>query len=376
MNLLDITLPPPPGAGEGPVARICLTDAVNSAIDQLASALPPTEFKSQVLAQVREAYRPGAGMAHAFGRWIETVLGPYGLVVFDSADPAAKPLAASLFAREIEQAGATSRLASEAGVALVDRGYHAQVTPQADHTALFHVDGVRSGISVADAPGQLDRVRSQPAAFSPNVLLRPLVQDTLFPTVCYVAGPNELAYLAQLRPVYEAFGVPMPLMYQRGSATLLDSNAMRFLSRSGLPLEALRAQDESVLNQLVESQIPRAVTAAMDDAVRAVDVRMDELARAAADLDATLEGAARSAAGRMRDDLRKLHGKIVQAAKRKDDTLRRQFRHAQAQAFPGGHPQERAVGFIYFLNKYGSGLIDRLNESLPLDQGNHWVIGL
>jgi uncharacterized protein YllA (UPF0747 family) len=76
----------------------------------------------------------------------------------------------------------------------------------------------------------------------------------------------------------------------------------------------------------------------------------------------------------MQDDLKKLEGKIVQAAKRKDDTLRRQFRHAQAQAFPGGHPQEREIGFAYFLNKYGGGLVDRLSEELPLDQGQHWVI--
>ena len=75
-------------------------------------------------------------------------------------------------------------------------------------------------------------VRANPAGFSPNVLLRPIVQDTLFPTVAYVAGPNELAYLGQLKPVYAHFGVPMPLMVPRASATLLDSAGVRFLGRS------------------------------------------------------------------------------------------------------------------------------------------------
>jgi bacillithiol biosynthesis cysteine-adding enzyme BshC len=376
MNLAQITLPPVPGAGDGPVARVRLDEACTGTIDRLASLLAPTEFTPQLLEDLRAAYKPGTGMAEAFGRWIETVLGRRGLVVFDSSDPAAKPLAASLFAREIEHAGTTSRLASEAGTALVARGYHAQVTPQEDQTALFHVDGVRTGITVNDAKAHLDRVRAEPADFSPNVLLRPLVQDTLFPTVCYVAGPNELAYLAQLRPVYAAFGLPMPLMCQRATATILDSNAMRFLTRNSLPLESLRAQDEAVLNQLLEAQIPSAVAGSMDDAVRALAERMETLAQAVADLDATLEAAARSSAGRMQDDLKKLHGKIIQAAKRKDETLRRQFHHARAQAFPGGHPQERALGFVYFLNKYGPALIDRLNDELPLDQGNHWIIAL
>ena len=376
MKLAEVTLPPLPGAGEGPVARVRLNAAAVATIDQLAALLAPTEFTPQLLDDLRAAYAPGAGMAEAFGRWMESVLGRHGLVVFDASDPAAKPLAAPLFAHEIEHAGATSKLASEAGAALVAKGYHAQVTPQADQTALFHVDAVRTGIAVDEARAHLDRVRTQPAAFSPNVLLRPLVQDTLFPTVCYVAGPNELAYLAQLRPVYASFGLPMPLMCQRSTATILDSNAMRFLTRNTLPLESLRAQDEAVLNQLLEAQIPAGVTSSLDEAVRTVTERMEALAQAVADLDPTLDGAARSTAGRMQDDLKKLHGKIIQAAKRKDETLRRQFHHARAQAFPGGHPQERALGFVYFLNKYGPTLVDRLNDELPLDQAHHWIIAL
>ena len=101
---------------------------------------------------------------------------------------------------------------------------------------------------------------------------------------------------------------------------------------------------------------------------------MDALAKEVTQVDPTLEGAARSTLSRMQDDLKKLHGKIIQAAKRKDETLRRQFQHARAQAFPGGEPQERAVGFVYFLNKYGPALVDRLSEELPLDAGTHWVV--
>ena len=87
-----------------------------------------------------------------------------------------------------------------------------------------------------------------------------------------------------------------------------------------------------------------------------------------------MDGAARSAFSRMQDDLKKLNAKIIQAAKRKDETLRRQFQHAQAQAFPGGEPQERVVGFVSSLNKYGPALADRLLEELTSDIGIHWVI--
>jgi bacillithiol biosynthesis cysteine-adding enzyme BshC len=375
LELVRIALGRPPGAGEGPVARVRLDDSIEEAVDRLAKTLPATEITPGLLDAVRAAYTPGAGMVEAFGRWLETWLGPRGLVVFDSADAAAKPLASGLFTREIEHAGETSRLAAAAGSKLTGLGYHAQVVPQEDQAALFHIDGTRSSIRVGDAKEKmLQRVKANPAEFSPNVLLRPLVQDTLFPTVCYVAGPNELAYLAQLRGIYDAFGVPMPLMHQRASATILDSNAMRLLARHELPLESLRAQDESALNALLKAQIPPAVASSLEEAARALADRMDAVARHVAQVDATLEAATQSTLGRMQDDLKKLQGKVIQAAKRKDETLRRQFKHAQAQAFPGGHPQEREIGFVYFLNNYGAGLVDRLSDELPLDQGQHWVM--
>jgi uncharacterized protein YllA (UPF0747 family) len=200
------------------------------------------------------------------------------------------------------------------------------------------------------------------------------VQDTLFPTICYVAGPNELAYLAQLRAVYAAFGIPMPLMHQRATATIVDSNAMKFLTRNEIGFESLRAQDEAALNELLQSQLPATVEASVQEVLRSIEERMADVAREVTQIDATLEGATRSTLTRMQDDLKKLHAKIIQAAKRKDETLKRQFHHARNLVFPGGHPQEREIGFIYFLNKYGPALVDRLGEDLPVDMGQHWVL--
>jgi len=374
-----------PGAHGGPVARVKLNDSITDAISELQSTLPATEFTPALLDDLRRCYEPGIGMADAFARWLERVLGPRGLVVFDASDPAAKPLVADVFAHEIEHAGETSRLAAEAGAALTARGYHAQVTPNEGSLSLFHMNAGREPIKVTPDGFQvgdttqpkgtlLERARTNPVEFSPNVLLRPIVQDTIFPTVCYVAGPSELAYLGQLRRVYESFDVPMPLIQQRATATIVDSNAMRFLSKHDVQFETLRAQDEAALNDLLIAQLPASVEVAIQVAGDTIEQRMDALAREVPRIDPTLEGAARSTLSRMQDDLKKLHAKIVQAAKRKDETLRRQFHHARAQTFPSGHPQEREIGFVTFLNKYGPALVDRLIEALPAEMGTHWVI--
>ena len=385
LNLRQVALGDPAGAHQAAVARVQLDGSASSAVAELESILQKTEFSAALIETLRQSYQPGAGMADAFGRCLEATLGARGLVLYDASDPEAKPLVADLFARELEAAGGTAQLAIAAGDALQSRGYHAQAIPQDDTVALFYLSSGREsikragdGFSVGDrmesASALIAEARNHPERFSPNVLLRPLVQDTLFPTACYVAGPNELGYLGQLKGVYEAFGVPMPLIQQRATATVVDANTMKFLTRNDFPFEALRAQDESALNGLLESQLPASVEASLQDAARAVEQAVGNLAQQVSQVDATLEGAARSTLTRMQDDLKKLHGKVIQAAKRKDDTLRRQYHHAQTQAFPGGHPQEREVGFVTFLNKYGPTLVDRLSEEIPIDMGTHWVI--
>jgi len=381
-----VSLPARPGADPAPVATIRLdSDAINKALNELEQLLPPSEFRDGVMTGLRRAYEPGIGMADAFGRWLEHVLGERGLVVYDSSDAASKPLVSQVFARELSMPGQTVKLAALAGSDLTARGYHAQVHAQDDSLALFHLEGGRRSIRQQDgsfivgddrypAATFVKQATDRPSGFSPNVLLRPVVQDTIFPTICYVAGPNELAYLGQLRGVYDHFGVPMPLMYPRATATLVDSATARFLNKYKMPLEALQPQDEAALNDLLKTQIPAAVEESFTEAARAIEVQMERVVQAMPALDPTLEGAARSTLSRMQHDLQTLHNKMISAAKRRDETLRRQFIHARALAFPSGHAQERTIGFVSFLNLYGPALISRLDDELPLDLGRHWIV--
>jgi bacillithiol biosynthesis cysteine-adding enzyme BshC len=380
-----VDVPKPEGAGILPVADVVLPHAVRTAIEALGVHLSPTEFTDGLLGDLSGIYHAGVGMAAAFAQWLERLLAPHGLVVFDAADPAAKPLVRHVFERELDTIGHTADLAARAGAALEALGYHAQVTPQAGQPALFHLAQARLPIRYRDhaftigeatrsKADLLQEIRNEPARFSPNVLLRPVVQDTLVPTAAYMAGPSELVYLGQLRDIYAHFDVPMPLIVPRPSATILDSAGTRFLARHTLNLDELRAQDESLLNRLLEGQLPDTVEEGFSRASAALQERLDDLIRAVPAVDPTLEGAARTTAAKMDRELQTLHAKVIQAAKRRDETLRRQFTRTRAQAFPGGQPQERALGFVYFLNRYGPALVDQLRADLPLDARQHWVL--
>ena len=378
---LDIDAPPGTSA-----AAVVLDDSIRDVLAALRGALPETEFSAEVLDALAAAYAPGRGLVDAFARWLERLLGHHGLVVYDASDPAAKPFVRALFRQEAGSPGRTAALAAKAGAELAALGYHAQATPPPDSVALFRLDDARrttiravggafsTGGRTLDAETLLGEIESDPARFSPNVLLRPIVQDTLFPSVAYVAGPNELAYLGQLRRVYSAFDVPMPVIFPRASATVVDAATVKFLNRYGVDFAALRPRDDAALNRLLALQIPEGIEQALAAAEDSSAARFDAITGVVPNLDPTLAGAVSSTRNRIDRELRNLRAKVVAAAKRRDSTLRRQFERARAQSFPDGMPQERSVGGIHFLNRYGFALVDRLLDRVALDPGHHWLL--
>jgi bacillithiol biosynthesis cysteine-adding enzyme BshC len=385
LQVRRITVAEGDGAGRRPVGRVPLPDDIHRAIDELAAVLPPTEFTAETVQTLRECYQAGRTMADAFGRLMDRLLGPLGIVVFDGSDPAAKRWAAELFRRVLTHPGHTTRLAAKAGEDLEAAGYHAQVTPQPDAVALFYMREARQPLRYVDgrfhagdesweADQLLAELDAHPEHFSPNVLLRAVVQDRLFPTIAYVAGPSELAYLGQLRDVYAFHETPMPLIVPRATATLLDAPAARFLQRYQVALPSLRAQDEHALNALLEGQLPASVEQALADAEAALHDRFVRLRAAVPVLDPTLDGAVQSAASRLEHEMRGLRAKVIHAAKRRNDTLRRQFIRTQQLVFPGGHPQERTVSVAWFMNRYGPALVPRLYDVLRTESGRHWLL--
>ena len=257
------------------------------------------------------------------------------------------------------------------------------MTPGEASVALFDLDTVRRPIKVAgdhltigdetvSREALAERAEKQPHTFSPNVLLRPLVQDTLFPTICYVAGPNELAYHAQLRPVYDSFGVPMPLIQPRATATILDSAAIRFLTRYNVPFEDLEPRDDRALNALLLAQLPPEVEKAVQDAEAEIGARLDAIITAVPAIDPTLEGAARSTLGRSTTCRRC----AARSCRRRSAATKRCA--ASSPTWNAGVFRRRAPGTPGRVHRipeqYGLALVERLSAELPLESGMHWIL--
>ena len=383
----SVSLPNQLKANNTPASTMVLNNAIDKAIDELREHLEPNDSTTTILSQLRMAYKPGVSMTKAFAKWIESVFGSKGLIVFDSSDPSAKSLADKVFAHELKTSGRTVTLTQEAGNRIAQLGYKPQLNLQADRPALFYMDGVRLpiynsgegfriGTDNRTSKSLIEELNKHPERFSANVALRPLVQDTLFPTIASVVGPSELSYFAQLREVYKDFGMRMPLILPRVTASIIDPAATRFLNKHNLSLECLKPRDEATLNKLLESEIPASVTLSIDRAHQSARDSFDAVISAVPKLDPTLEASARSTLERIERDIKTFQGKVIKAAKRKNETLQRQFTRTQTQIFPNGKLQERELGMVFFLNRYGSTLVDDLSSNIELKLGVHWLLTL
>ena len=373
-----------------PVGRRTLGDAIAAAADEAEAALRPTEFTPELMAALRDAWQPGRAWRDAFARWMAWLFRGTGLVLCTSDDARLKRLAAPAFKQEVEGYAETHRRLEAVGEALGAAGFHQQVTPLPVNLFLlepegrftldpepggdgFTLRGLDRRFSRADL---LDLLEQAPERFSPNVVLRPVVEGHLFPTVAYVAGPGEASYYAQLGPVYEAFGVPMPVVYPRASVTLVEGKVQKVLDRYGLTAADLDGDLEGLHRRLVLAEAEHDVEAAFGDAARQLHEAVNGLKPVAQAADPTLAKSAEATRAALQHELDALKQKVVRAEKRSHDQVRAQLEKAQAGLFPTGRPQERVLSPLYVLNKYGLDLVPRLVAGLPTDTTAHQIVEL
>lgn len=386
-ELLDLRYEPPEAPSRQSVGPQALAPEISAVIDKAGDALADSEFKEDVLSSLRSSYAPGRSMAEAFGAWLLRMTRGTGLAVIDPTLPELKAIGASLFERELEEGPESSAIVRKTSEELVASGYHVQASPTDAQLNLFYAHPERTAIGVSEggmrlaADGDtmskedvLRRLRDEPSRFSPNVLLRPIYQDTLFSTLAYVAGPSELAYFAQLRGLYDHFGVVMPLIASRASFTVVERAPARFLERYDVPFVKLKSNDESILNDILRHHTPPQLDEDLTRARNCIEDITSALERDLAPVDKSLVPTVKSTRGKLLHHLKELESKALRAVKRKNETVRHQFLSARTALFPGFAFQERRLSPLGFLVKYGWHFSTMIEESIDPQSKTHTLL--
>lgn len=368
----------PPDAPLTPMYREPLGPAIEPVVERLAADLPPSEYREQTLAWLRRHYYPSATVGAAFAEAMAELVAPAGVVCFDSTHPAAKRAAGPYLERALERAaeidreldkwaeqlGATARTS---GVSVGDGAALVMLESRLGRDRLVS-DGesfvTRRSRERFDLQTLKAIAREEPTRLSPNVLLRPVVESALLPTVAYLGGPGELSYLVLTPPVYRAMEIRQQLPLPRWSGVMLEPRVERVLQKFQITLEDLLAPAGALEARLVRSQLPPEALEALASVRHAVEQGYDTIARSATEIDPTL---ARSIQGIQQQALagtQEAEKKLVQHLKRRQETELGQIGRARNAVLPLNKPQERVLTVAPFLARYGPDLIVNLTDEI------------
>ena len=360
-----------------PLYREPLGAEIEAVLAAVERSTPETEFRGEVSAWLGRHYRPEADFASAFAGAMAELLGRHGLVVFLPTHQAAKRAMAPYLIRVLEQAAGIDRALGARAEALEASGHRVPVPVGDGSTPVLIEDRLGRDRIVADGDGLRTRrarepwtleslrgiARDEPERLSPNVLLRPVVEAALLPTLAYVAGPGELRYLPQTAPLYDALDVAPQTPVPRWSARLIEARIQKVLDKYGIGAEDLAGPEGKLEASLVEKDMPPAAADALHTLRRALTEEYDRLERAAGEVDPTLEKTVRSARNNALGGAASVEKRLVGHLKKRNEVVTQQIAKARTSLFPGGKPQERVLNAVPYLVRYGTAFVDAALEA-------------
>ena len=377
------------GPEDAPVGTVIFGPEIEPVVRAASELLGP----SPIADFVHESYRPGETLGSAYARLFTRLFAEWGVILLDPSDPELHAIAQPIYNAAIERAVEIDEALLARGKDLETAGYHQQVKVTPSSTLLFTLkDGVRLPVHrrtngddaveflINDSRLTKEELQRQIAAapqqFSPNVLLRPVVQDYLLPTLAYTGGAAEVAYFSQAEVVYQALLGHVTPIVPRFSATIVEPKLKALLERYRLALPEVFQGPEALREELAERTLPPELQQAFDSAGVKLQQGMAAIRDALASLDKTLVDAADNASSKMQHQLESLRARAARAELRQSEIASRHAQQLSNALFPNKTLQEREIAGVYFLSRHGLEFLSTLHSFLQSDCYDHQVITL
>jgi bacillithiol synthase len=392
------------GVAGAPVNDVRPGDEILPVVEEAATLLGDSEVSHFL----RESYRPGESLGSAFARLFARLFASRGVILLDASDAELHRDAAPIYRAAIEHAADLESALLARGEALEKSGYHQQVKVTPSSVLLFtmregartpihrHINGSakvkendkdndkdaefliggESGAEKVSRSEVLRRIEKHPENFSPNVLLRPVVQDYLLPTLAYTGGAAEAAYFAQAGVVYEMLLTRVTPVVPRFSATIVEPKVQRWLRQYGIDVPYVFQNAPALRQKLASRSLPEDLQAAFDAAQHSVESSFDDLRGSLEKLDATLVGASETVASKIKYQLDRLRQLASAAELRRSEVIRRHADALIAALYPDGALQERGIAGVYFLARHGTELLQQVQDTIRTDCHDHQILEL
>ncbi|MBI5021037.1 MAG: bacillithiol biosynthesis cysteine-adding enzyme BshC [Ignavibacteriales bacterium] len=373
------------GKNYGPVGEITFDQNIDQFFEAIKNNIGNSEFKTALLELIQRCYKPGSSFNQAFIALMHYFFQDDGLIFISSYNKQFKQLLSPVFQKEITEFPKVSQLIIQQSAELEEQ-YHAQIKTKAlnlfyffkngryfiePRETDFSLKGTRHFISKDD---MLKIATDYPELLSPNVALRPICQDLLLPTFAYVAGPSEVAYFAQLKKVYQYFGLTMPVIYPRASVTIIEDKFERVMDKYQLDLIEFFGNPDKINSKVIDIVSEVNIDEMFQEADKKINDLTNEMKFGLNYIDPTLLGTLQNTKDKIEQQLIVLKGKVSEAHNRKHDTALKQISKITNSIFPNRNFQERELNIIHFMNKHGLDFVKSLKSEVVIDQFKHQII--
>lgn len=344
----------PHDAPQLPLFRERLAPDIDSALAALDAALPDSEGKLEVRRWLEASYRADLNLADASAEALNRLLGGKGLAIFRAHDPAAKRAAAPWLLRALD-------------LTLADGLTPVLVEGRLGRDRLRNDGGdfVTRRSDERFTRSQLEAIAAAtPERLSPNVLLRPVIEAALFPTLAYVGGPGEMEYLPESAPLFSSLGVTPQAHIPRWSGLIIEARIDKVLSKHTLTPADFNGQLGALESRVAKAELPPDLAASLQELREDVESRFARISDEVQQLDPTLERTVESARNAALAGTNEIEKKLVASLKRTQGTLVSQLTRARAALVPLGKPQERVLTVASFLSRYGGSLLDEIDKEV------------
>jgi uncharacterized protein YllA (UPF0747 family) len=335
--------------------------------EQLATAAGSAPHAG-VLEALRAAYHPDATIGAAYVRFLRSILEPHGIAVLDAWHPATRAAARPTLVEALRRSAVIDEALALRIVAIERAGFRAQVARVPKLSLVFRgTAGIKERVPIAQAIDVADRAD---AVLSANVLLRPIVERRILPTIAYVGGPGEIAYFAQVGAVAEALNLDPPLVVPRWAATVVEPAVDRRLGRLGMVLDDIRPPHDAerrLGDRAVPSEIRADLEGLREDLARRLgSLRESSVKHGNLVPERVIEGARHQ----MLHRVDRLERRLRAAARGRQTEAVRDLAAVRAALMPEGHKQERRLNPVPMLARHGDLLLAQLKAGAAMHAGS------
>lgn len=319
-----------------------------------------------------EAYSKSATLAEAVRKYVNALFGHHGLVVLDGDDAQLKSSFCEVMEADVFT-GITHQLVTGTNAKLGQLGYDPQVFAR-EINFFWLGEGVRERLEKSGDRWKVlqtelsfsetelrELIRNHPEQLSPNVILRPLYQETIMPNLAYVGGPAENVYWLQLKDVFSHFGVPFPMLMPRNFLMVMEAPLSRLFQKTGLSLEELFIAKHDLLNLVTRRFSEHELS--LSSQRKALEETYRQVRSAAVAIDTTLGQMTDAASHRVMKGLETIEKKMLRAERRRQSDRLGQVERLKDALFPGGGLQERTDNLLLF-SQTDPQFISRVLEAL------------